>query len=246
LELVSCILATKDRPAFARQALRCFQRQTYPATELIVVDDGQEKVEEIFRDQPGVRYLRLEEPASLGRKLNLGIAQAAGDILQKLDDDDFYHPDFLHRAVSALGPSSRSVVAWGCFLVLLRGEERLRFSGPGWAAGGTLCFRRALWQQTPFHDTSVGEDWFFLAEAQAQLSRVLEPELYILVRHGANTWRSGGSGDDDLFRAMPAYPKPLSAVVPAEDLSFYSRIAAFNPHPAELPHRRAQDPLVSL
>src|SRR5947208_3775888 len=129
LELVSCILATKDRPAFARQALRCFQRQTYPATELVVVDDGQEKVEEIFRDQPRVRYLRMEKPTSLGRKLNLGIAQARGDILQKLDDDDFYHPDFLRHAVGALGPSSASIVAWGCFLVLLPGEDRLRFSG---------------------------------------------------------------------------------------------------------------------
>ena len=36
---VSCVLATGNRPAFTRQAIRCFLRQTRDDSELIVVDD---------------------------------------------------------------------------------------------------------------------------------------------------------------------------------------------------------------
>src|SRR5947208_13266724 len=133
MELVSCVMATKDRPAFARQALRCFLRQTYSPAELIVVDDGKEPVEDVFSGVPGVRYLRLQDQTSTGNKLNLGIAFARGSVIQKLDDDDYYHPDFLAWSVNALGRSSSLIAAWDCFLVLLRGEPVLRFSGYGYA-----------------------------------------------------------------------------------------------------------------
>ncbi len=39
-EFISCVMATCDRPAFFRQAIRYFQRQSYADAELIVVDDG--------------------------------------------------------------------------------------------------------------------------------------------------------------------------------------------------------------
>src|SRR5438045_4215489 len=132
--LVSCVLVTRDRPGFFRQALRCFAAQDYPNKELIVVDDGGTPVDTLCDGVPGVRYLRLEEFRPTGTKLNLGVDAARGDILQKLDDDDYYAPGFLSSAAARLARARRSdaLVCWCCFAVLIAGEPRLYFSGHGW------------------------------------------------------------------------------------------------------------------
>src|SRR5262249_10715445 len=130
---VSCVLVTRDRPGFFRQALRCFSSQDYPAKQLIVVDDGAAAVERFCDRVPGLKYIRLTSPTPTGTKLNIGIEAAGADILQKLDDDDFYAPGFLSTAVRRLRGARRedALVAWCCFHVLIARERRLYFSGHG-------------------------------------------------------------------------------------------------------------------
>src|SRR5262249_52524607 len=72
-KLVSCLLATGDRQAMVRQALRYFLRQTYDNSELIVVDDGREPVAELCAGICRVKYVRLESPTLLGTKLNIAM-----------------------------------------------------------------------------------------------------------------------------------------------------------------------------
>ncbi len=224
-ELISCIMVTRDRPRFFRQALRCFLRQTYQPAELIVVDDGEEAVRPSCDGLDRVRYIRLDRPASTGAKLNLGIEQARGDLLQKLDDDDYYHPDFLKIGAGHMPAANRDrcLAAWDCFLILIAGEPRLRYSGHGWTIGNTLLFTRAFWAQAPFRDLARGSDSHFLRDRQGTLIRVCAPEHCIVVRHGRNTWTDMRSGEpvDDYFRRFPYYDKPLSAVVGPDDLAFY-------------------------
>jgi len=217
-------MATGNRPGFVRQLLRCFARQTYADRELIVADDGDPPVGRLCRGVPGVRYLRLTQPATMGGKLNLAAEAARGEILHKIDDDDFYHADFLAASAAAL-PRDREnvVVARCCFLVLLRGDPALRHSGHGWKAGGTLCFPRAMWRRTPFRDAPRSVDSWFLKDHSPEIIRLCHPEQYILVRHGANTWNQVTTGDTDTyFRARPPYEKSLREVVPPEDWRFYS------------------------
>ena len=227
-ELISCILATGNRPLFARQAIRCFLRQTYDRAELIVVDDGEESIGELCSGLLRVNYLRLHKPTSLGRKLNIGVEHARGSVLKKLDDDDYYHPDFLKRAVESLSTPDpeHTLVAWDCFLIFVVWEKHVRFSGHGWAAGGTLCFHRELWQQAKFRDLPHAVDEWFIKDHQPRIIRVCAPELYILVRHGRNTWKSMRSGSvDDYFKRLPVYHKPLDALVEPIDRTFYHSLA---------------------
>lgn len=222
--LVSCIMATRDRREFIPQALRCFLRQTYSESELIIVDDGRDSVADLCEGIPRVRYIRLHRPATTGTKLNIGIERARGGILQKLDDDDYYHPDFLKLAMARLPSrtSVRTLVAWDCFLILTAGETRLRHSGHGWDAGGTFCFYRKLWECNPFRDVAKNEDYWFVYDHRPRISRVCAAESYILVRHGGNTWQfRSGERVDSYFQSLPFYSKELGAVVPPEDLAFY-------------------------
>ena len=222
---VSCIMATRDRREFIPEALRCFARQTYQDAELIVVDDGRESVGDLCQGIPRVRHIQLYRPATTGTKLNIGIQRARGDILQKIDDDDYYHPDFLKLAVARLPSrtSVRTLVAWDCFLVLLAGETHLRHSGHGWEAGGTFCFYRKLWECK--------------AVSRCRKGRRLLVSSTIIARNPAGVCRRtlhawfgtagirgnlcSGEAVDSYFHSLPPYPKELDAVVPPEDLAFY-------------------------
>lgn len=227
--LVSCVLVTKDRPAFFRQALRCFSSQDYPRKELIVVDDGAESVETLCTGVPNLTYIRLATPASIGHKLNVGIEAAGGDILQKLDDDDYYAPGFLSSAVRRLARTRKAdpLVVWCCFAVLIKGQRRLYFSGHGWKAGGTLCFRRSLWRKVPFRDMHNSSDSWFIRDSGASIVRVCASEQYLVVRHGANTWNAiTGYPSADAYFRLRRYPRRVRSLVGARNAPFYESLMA--------------------
>ena len=225
VELVSCILSTRDRPHFVRQLLRCFGRQTYANRELLIADAGDEPVDALCAGVPMARHLRAEAGASYAACLNLAAEHANGTVLQMMDDDDYYAPAFLERSVSELqsADGDNVVAAWDCFLVMLRGEDDLRFSGHGWAAGGTLCFRRALWERPPFREGHA--DHHFLSETAATIAQIHEPSLYVLYRHGTNNWQDlRGTGVDAYFRSLPPSGSTLRDVVHPDDVPFYEEL----------------------
>jgi glycosyltransferase involved in cell wall biosynthesis len=231
-ELVSCILATRKRPQFMAQALRCFEDQTYRAKELIVVDDGEPSVRDLCMNRPRVRYIGLPKPTLLGTKLNIGIASASGNILQKFDDDDYYHPKFLETAMShfPVRNGKSAIVAWDCFLALNAGDPCVRFSGHGWFVGATLCFSRQLWERRPFRDLPCSVDSRFVKDHRrsARLVRVCAPGYFVVVRHGRNTWKwfSNGQKVESYFRErMEAVPQPIEKIVSRRHCDFYKSLA---------------------
>src|SRR5581483_2994562 len=93
---VSVLLTTRDRPRLLPVALACYRQQTYPNRELIVVDDGgRVPADRSAVEAVGGRLLRVAPGAWLGEKLNVGAEAARGALCQKMDDDDWYGPDFL-------------------------------------------------------------------------------------------------------------------------------------------------------
>ena len=224
--LVSCVMPTYNRQRFLRHALRFFVRQTYPNKELIVVDDGDVPAAKLCEGVPGVKYLRLDTWTPLGTKLNIGIQAASGAIIQKVDDDDYYGPEFVASSVARLPrkPSAGTLVTRCCFLALLRGDAAPRHSGHGWTAGGGFCFWRVMWDRLHFRAASSGADSWFLYDHRPRVRRICRTEDYMVLRHGANTWTRMTTGDtDDYFRSRPLYPKKLSEIVRPEDLPFYRR-----------------------
>ncbi len=104
------------------RAIASVQAQTYPAFELIVVDDGSTDRRYARPPPAGVTWLRAE-PSSrercgfpcLGHVKNLGISRATGDLLAFLDDDDEWLPAKLERQVAvrhATGCRMVSTEAW--------------------------------------------------------------------------------------------------------------------------------------
>lgn len=79
--LVSCLLATADRPHFVPQAIRYFLRQDYPDRELIVVDDGAASIANLLPEDSRIDYIRRQDPLTIGAKHNLACEVARGEVI---------------------------------------------------------------------------------------------------------------------------------------------------------------------
>ena len=229
--LVSCVMPTYNRRRFIPQALRCFANRTYRNAELIVVDDSERSVRSLCEGVEGVRYLRVMV-STAGAKLNLGFEAARGEIVQNIDDDDYYGPRFIESSVKRLlgKDRERTLVTRCCFLTLVRSDGVLRHSGEGWKAGGALCVYRDMWRRIPFNEVDLGYDSQFMRDHQPEIELICDPEQYVVVRHGLNTWNSVASRrfkkvmrTDDYLRTQPPYKKTAAQLLDAETQAFYRK-----------------------
>lgn len=116
----SVVLATRDRPALFSEALDSVLAQSHPDFEVIVINDGSslenetayQPIWQAAREQLGERfksYTLLHRPKGHGQSysLNYGVANASGEYVCFLDDDDKWtDPDHLARAATAIQKSA--------------------------------------------------------------------------------------------------------------------------------------------
>jgi hypothetical protein len=133
---VSVCTPTFNRRPFIPAMLQCFAHQTYPKDrmEWVIVDDGTDPIEDLVAHHPCVRYFRLEEKISLGRKRNMMHEKARGDIIVYMDDDDYYPPERVSHAVATLLDHRKRKtgikLAGSSEMYIYFKSENLRFSEP--------------------------------------------------------------------------------------------------------------------
>ena len=239
--LVSVVLTTRDRPRLLPVALACYRQQSYRQRELIVVDDG-----EMFPVAPRSleavdgRLIRVSPGTPLGAKLNRGVQAARGELCQKMDDDDWYAPDFLRSMVSALVESRRTVcrpaiafLARFLFFEVARWEVRQSLNNN--VPGATLLFAREDWAQRPFRALPYDEDtWFLLDQLRCGLSDVPVEALesFLAVRHRGSTRDRGhtwvrqwdGTTLEDYLKQRPLYHRRPEDLLPDWALAVYREI----------------------
>ena len=225
LPLVSCIMPTRDRRRFVAQAFRYFERQSWPNRELIVIDDGDDPVEDIVPGDPRVHYARLTARRSTGAKRNLACEMARGELIAHWDDDDWIAPRRLTVQANALtaGGDGVSGLARLSFVdpVRQRAWEYAWDATPArWVAGGTMCYPRALWTRHAFADVREAEDTRFVAGLRG--TPVLpskDTTMYVALVHVGNTSPKRTHGPR--WRARP-FDEPKRVM--GDDWSFYERM----------------------
>ena len=103
--LVSILIRTVDRSAWLREALLSCANQTYENLEVVVIEDGPEKsraIVEEFADRLAIRYRATGERVGRARAGNIALAEARGEWLNFLDDDDLFFADHVEVLVDAV------------------------------------------------------------------------------------------------------------------------------------------------
>lgn len=151
------ILLSTMRPERLEFALRQVARQRgTDSLELVLLTHGFDAdrgtLERFRAKAPHVALVTVPVPADtvFGEVLNVGVMRASGDLLAKMDDDDWYGPDFLADLLLAKQYSGADLV--GCsseFTFVAPLSVTARRGDPSevyrpWVAGGTLMLERGL------------------------------------------------------------------------------------------------------
>lgn len=105
--LVSIIFTSYNHKEFLEQAINSLVNQTYPNTEIIIIDDcssdGSQEILERYRSYSNVNLkLSTKNSGSYVMASNLGASFAKGDYLLFAQCDDFAEPDQIERLMVPL------------------------------------------------------------------------------------------------------------------------------------------------
>jgi glycosyltransferase involved in cell wall biosynthesis len=106
LPLISVYMPTFNRVDMVQRAIRSVLAQDYPHLELLVVDDAStdatwDTLNRVYADEPRVRLFRQEKGQGACAARNLAIAEAKGEFVTGLDDDDEFLPNRLSSLFQA-------------------------------------------------------------------------------------------------------------------------------------------------
>jgi glycosyltransferase involved in cell wall biosynthesis len=103
MERVSVVVPAHNAGPFLAQALASVVGQTYPAAEIIVVNDGSTDGTSAVARRFGSAAVLIETPVARGPSAarNAAIQRASGDVIAFLDADDVWEPHKLERLLPA-------------------------------------------------------------------------------------------------------------------------------------------------
>uniref|UniRef100_A0A6C0CPF9 Glycosyltransferase 2-like domain-containing protein n=1 Tax=viral metagenome TaxID=1070528 RepID=A0A6C0CPF9_9ZZZZ len=195
LPFVSVCTPTFNRRPFIEHMIRNFDSQTYPKEKMewIIIDDGTDKIEDLVKDHPQVKYYSYDEKMPLGKKRNLMHKKSKGDILVYMDDDDFYPPERVAHSVEMLTVNPEALCAGSSeiYIYFKHVKKIYQFGpyGPNHATAGTFAFKRALLKDNKYDDdAALAEEKAFLKDYTVPFVQ-LDPLKTILVfSHEHNTF----------------------------------------------------------
>lgn len=186
--MITCLCLTRNRPQWLPQAIRCYQAQTYPNRELLIVASG-EDVRRLIPSDESIRYLHLAGKPEIGAARNIGCQHARGAIIAHWDDDDYCAPARLRDQADRLRASGKQVTGYKS-MRFTDGRKWWLYDGKAdYALGTSLMYHRAWWQANPFEPMQVGEDneFVFRARVRGQLVTADANDLLYATIHHDNT-----------------------------------------------------------
>ncbi len=116
---ISVVIPAYNRAHTITKTIQSALSQTYPVSEIIVVDDGSsDNTEQVVKaiDDDRIRYFRLDKNRGASGARNHGVAQARYEMIAFLDSDDTWRPDKLEKQIAYLDSHKQCRIVY-CALV---------------------------------------------------------------------------------------------------------------------------------
>lgn len=217
---ISVVIPAYNYGRFLGAAIESVVTQTYPASEIIVVDNGStdntREVVAAFGD--AVKYFH-QENAGVSAARNRGSRESTGDLIAFLDADDFWEKTCLERSVSKFEDKGIGLVHWGLrefdsatgttIRFYLEGAEGdvadklLLWEEPTIAGHGAVIVTRAAFNAAGGFDTLAepSEDWDFCYRVTRLFKVAFVPEPLVNYRsHEAAAHRNIGAMERGMLR----------------------------------------------
>lgn len=206
---VSCLTVTANRNHLMKRAIHCFKNQTYENKELVIVDDGDQPLDDLLAPFPAeqINYVKLDKDPknTLGKLRNRSLEEASGDFLIQWDDDDWYHPERIAIQADTLADGYDACCLSGA-LMHLDEEPYMQHPYIGYLPDGipgSIMHRADSAIRYPH--TRRAEDTVYLNEWMEKKYMQLPDRyshLFIRCYHGSNTWEK-----DHFLRRVRNNPK---------------------------------------
>ena len=224
--LVSCIMPTYNRRQFVPQAIKYFLRQDYPYKELIILDDGTDKICDLVPDLPEITYTALSSKLSVGEKRNLAVEASRGELILHWDDDDWMHPCRISYQVEHMLRTGADVSGISKVLFYdVRTGKLWLYKYPdqqqAWLCGGSLCYQKTFWAKKKFARLDIGEDTKFIwTEPKGKMLALADFKFYVAMIHSHNTCAKSLS-----HPWWQLWQGESAQVLMEEDMHFYARLS---------------------
>lgn len=198
---VSVITPTYNRRRFIPTLIQCYENQDYrkDRMEWIILDDGQDKVKDLF-DQaakriPNLRYIALPEGEKLliGAKRNRLNQEAKGPIIVAMDDDDYYPPSRVSAVVNAFKQQPKIELAGSSEIYMYYSDiqkiYRLGPYNPNHATNGTMAWRKSYADTHKYDETVThSEERSFLDDYKHPMIQLDPFKVMLVMSHSENTF----------------------------------------------------------
>ena len=185
------------------------QRQKWINAEAVFYPNGEVTKDEILEHwdhdcKVSPVFVESGNPSNLGDILNEAITASRGEYVCRFDADSWYFPNYVGNAICCLEHADADIIAKATRFRLLEewGATTLNTQGPtlepgehrNAGGGGTMLFRRSVFNKTKFASISAGEDTLFLASSQNDGARLFygDPFNFVSIRFSdknLHTWK---------------------------------------------------------
>lgn len=153
MQQVSVIVTVYNLEAYLEETLRSVMAQTYPALDIICVDDGSTDgsaaiLARLAAEDARIRVIARENGGPAAAR-NTGLAAATGEYVMILDGDDVFEPCMVERLMAHAAPDGDAPVD----VVISRAEQFDNATG----ATKDLAYSIRM-DQVPAHDPFAPED----------------------------------------------------------------------------------------
>lgn len=186
---VSIVCVTRDRRIFMPILKYSYMIQSYPEEkmELIIVDDGNDSIEDTLFGVPNVVYVKLDEKKTIGEKRNIGVSKAMYDVITFMDDDDVYpNNSVIQRVAMLLALPKKECVFCSvipcydiCNYSSFMNAPPLRLAMSERVSEATLTFTRKFWEERKIDNTQIAEGDAFI-RGREHMCRELSPQDVIV------------------------------------------------------------------